>query len=404
VLPDYVIREAMPRTVVSQDLDAFVLLAGSTAWAARMTDIRDLAAAGRHAGQAARQRHALELAIERLRLAPHPVLTAAETLLHGMVAETVRQARTLKPTGRDRLIAALQAGLTGASTLIPLLHLMRTAALQRSRGFGVIFSGLEDGAPFDLLLRRDQVEAEVVCDVVSAEAGRGVHRGAWFRLADRVDPDLQTWLAAHPGRYLLKMTLPQGLREETTLAALHRRIQAMLRTRVRHDHDEAIVLRLDPLLLAGAQSDDMGLLSSLRREFGPEAHLSVTTAGTGVFVMAARAGQENEIASAIRKRLAQVAPARLTGTRPGILAMFVEDTDRGEWRGLRERLELEGETRQFLTDKAARGVVAVTFSSRIELFGMKEPDAAPDGELRFRNPGHPAARIAALAPAVLSSV
>jgi hypothetical protein len=231
-----------------------------------------------------------------------------------------------------------------------------------------------------------------------------VHRGAWFRLADRVDPDLQTWLAAHPGRYLLKMTLPQGLREETTLAALHRRIQAMLRTSARHDHDEAIVLRLDPLLLAGAQSDEMGLLSSLRREFGPEAHLSVTTAGAGVFVMAARSGQENEIASAIRKRLGEVAPARLTGTRPGILAMFVEDTDRGEWRGLREHLQLEGETRQFLTDKAARGVVAVTFSSRIELFGMKEPDAAPDGELRFRNPGHPAARMAALAPAVLSSV
>jgi hypothetical protein len=394
----------MPHTAALLNLDAFISLVGSTAWAARLSDIRSLAAAGPRAGQAARQRHALELAIERLRQTPHRPLSAAETQLHSMVAETVRQAKTLKAAGRKRLIAALQGGLTGSSTLIPLLHLMRTAALQRSRGFEVSFTGLEDGAPFDLLLRRDQIEAEVVCDVVSAEAGRGVHRGAWFRLADRVDPDLQTWLAAHPGRYLLKMTLPQGLREETTLAALHRRIQAMLRTSARHDHDEAIVLRLDPLLLAGAQSDEMGLLSSLRREFGPEAHLSVTTAGAGVFVMAARSGQENEIASAIRKRLGEVAPARLTGTRPGILAMFVEDTDRGEWRGLREHLQLEGETRQFLTDKAARGVVAVTFSSRIELFGMKEPDAAPDGELRFRNPGHPAARMAALAPAVLSSV
>jgi hypothetical protein len=303
-----------------------------------------------------------------------------------------------------RLADALRAAMTGSATLIPLLHLMRTAALQRSRGFQVSFPGLEQGASFDLLLRRDQIEAEVVCDVVSAEDGRGVRRGAWFRLADRVDPDLQTWLAAHPGRYLLKMTLPGGLREETSLAALHSRIQALLRTRSRQDHDEAIVLRLDPLLLAGAQSDETGLVSSLRREFGPEAHLSVTTAGGGVFVMAARAAQENGIAGAIRKRLADIAPARLTGTRPGILAMFVEDTDRVEWRGLRERLELERETRQFMTGKAAKGVVAVTFASRIELFGSKEDDAAPDGELRYRNPGHPAARISALAPAVLSSV
>jgi hypothetical protein len=120
--------------------------------------------------------------------------------------------------------------------------------------------------------------------------------------------------------------------------------------------------------------------------------------------MAARAGRENEVGSAVRRRLGVIAPARLTGTRPGILAMFVEDTDRVEWRGLRERLELEGEARQFLAHKHARPVIAVTCASRFELFGMSAPYAAEDGELRFRNPAHPAARATALAPAVLSSV
>ena len=65
---------------------------------------------------------------------------------------------------------------------------------------------------------------------------------------------------------------------------------------------------------------------------------------------------------------------------------------------------VEGETRQFLTLPEARRVVAVTCASRLELFGAGAPDAAPDGELRFRNPAHPAARTAALAPAVMSSV
>ena len=142
----------------------------------------------------------------------------------------------------------------------------------------------------------------------------------------------------------------------------------------------------------------------MRQEFGPEAQLSVVTDERGVFVVAARAGREDEIAAAIRRRLAVVAPSRLTGTRPGILAMFVDDVDRAEWRGLRERLELEGETRQFLTFPEARAVVAVTCTSRMELFGITGPDAAPDGELRFRNPAHPAARSAALAPAVISSL
>ena len=403
---------ATTQAATQKALDAFVALAGQRVWTTRLEEIRDLAVAGPRAGQAIRQRHAIELTIERMRRATQTPATLAERLLGTIVMETVALAKGLAPDGRRRLAGMAQSALTGESTLVPLFHLVRTAALQRSRGFKVTYAGLEDGAPFDLLLRRDQIEAEVACDVTSAEEGRGVHRGAWFRLADRIDPDLQTWLSAHPGRYLLKMTLPRGLRgglcdpadQGDSLAELHRRIRAMLETHTRHDHDEAIVLRLDPLLLAGAQADDTGLMPSLRREFGPEAHLSVTTAGRGVFVMAARAGRENDIAAAIRKRMAGFAPTRLTGDRPGILAIFVEDIDRAEWRGLRDRLELEGEARQFLTRPEARPVVAVTFSSRLELFGVKAPDAAVDGEVRFRNPGHPAARAAALAPAILSSV
>ncbi len=203
------------------------------------------------------------------------------------------------------------------------------------------------------------------------------------------------------------MTLPRGLRDsegDGLLAALHARITAMLEQSRRADHDEAAVLRLDPLMLAAAQADELGLMPRLRREFGPEAHLSVTAAGGGVFVMAARAGQEDEVAAAIRRRLSVIAPARLSGKRPGILAMFIEDTDRPEWRSLRDKLELEGETRKFMTQPEARRVVAVTCSSRLELFGLPEPDSAPGGELRFRNPAHPAAKAPALAPAVLSSM
>jgi hypothetical protein len=354
----------------------------------------------------------VEHSLEKRRRQPDAKPSAADLLLARIAAEIAHIAAGLTSRGQERLVEQLRTGLSAQNTLIPVFHLARTAMLQRSRDFTVTFSGLEDGTPHDLLLTRDQIEAEVACDVVTAEEGRDVHRGAWFRLADRIDPDLQTWLAAHPGRYLLKMTLPLGLHgglddtepDSKTLSHLHQRIRAMLETSVRQDHDEAIVLRLDPLLLAGAQAEDMGLISSLRREFGPEAHLSVTTAGTGVFVMAARAGQENEVAVAIRRRLATLAPARLTGERPGILSVFVEDTDRLEWRGLRERLELEGEARQFMTNPAGRPVVAISFVSRLELFGVAEPDAAAGGELRFRNPNHPAAGFPALAPAVMSSV
>lgn len=389
-------------------LQAFVEGFGARAWSERLGELERAAASSTRLGRAVLQRHVVELTINRWRVAgrnrpPSP----AERRISSLAADASRLFDALPVPGRDRLRAQLREAATGDNTLIAPFHLMRIAALQRARGFDVAFTGLEDETSFDLLLHRSGQEAEVVCDVVSAEDGREVHRGAWTRLCDRVDPDLQAWLANHPGRYLLKMTLPQGLKnlpEGDALGALHSRITTMLSTMRRADHDEAAVLRLDPLMLAASQADELGLMPRLRSEFGPEAHLAVTTAERSLFVMAARAGQENEVAVAIRRRMAAVAPARLSGTRPGILAMFIEDTDKAEWRLLRERMDLEGEARQFLTNPGARAVVAVTCASRLEMFGMPAPDAAADGELRFRNPSHPAAKTAALAPAVTSSI
>ena len=381
---------------------------GKTIWAERLSALERAAAKPTRLGRATLQRHVVELTINRWRLAGrNRPPSVAERRIASLAADASRLFDALPGRSRDRLRNRLRAETEQDRTLIPTFHLLRTAALQRARGFDVSFAGLEDETEFDLLIHRDGHEAEVACDVVSAEDGRGVHRGAWSRLCDRVDPELQTWLASHPGRYLLKMTLPKGLKdlpEGDALGALHGRISAMLSSMRRADHDEAAVLRLDPLMLAAAQADELGLMPRLRNEFGPEAHLAVTAAGPALFVLAARAGQENEVAVAVRRRMTAIAPTRLTGTRPGILAMFVEDTDKTEWRLLRERMDLEGEARQFLTNPGARSVVAVTCASRLEMFGLPEPDAASGGELRFRNPSHPAAKTSALAPSVTSSL
>jgi len=396
-----------PGSVDTAALNAFVEAFGIRAWQDRLAELEAAASDGTRAGRAALQRHVIELTIERWRKRGHNrAPSEAELRITDLAADASRLFDELPGEGRDRLRDNLRLAAEASNTLIPTFHLLRTAAMQRARGFAVQFAGLEDDASFDLLLARDGQEAEVACDVVSAEEGRGVHRGAWSRLCDRIDPELQVWLANHPGRYLLKMTLPKGLKdlpEGDALGALHSRITTMLSSQRRADHDEAAVLRLDPLMLAAAQASELGLMPRLRSEFGPEAHLAVTTAERGLFVMAARAGNENEVAVAVRRRMAAIAPARLTGARPGILAMFVEDTDRTEWRLLRERLDLEGEARQFMTAPAARAVVAVSCSSRLEMFGLSSPDAAPGGELRFRNPAHPSAKAPALAPAVSSS-
>lgn len=382
---------------------AFVRLVGARFWSNRLATLAQRVQTGPLSGRAAQQRHALEFALAR---AADPANAAkagpAERRVLAFAQDAVRLARTLPAGPRARLRALLAEGLTGDATLIPLWHLLRSAALYRDRGFNVEFAGLAEGAPYDLRITRDGTIAEVVCETVSAEEGRPVHRGDWCALVDRVHPELQTWLAAHPGRYLLKVTLPEGLSGPGQAAELQSRIIALLAAQKRQDSSADAILKLDPLVLAGAQA--AALPQHLRAQFGPEAHLAVTShaAGGSVFVMAARAGRENAVADAVVARLRIAAETRLTGAAPGILSVFVEDLDRAEWRSLRETLELEGAVRRFFTTPSARGVVAAACATRMEMFGMAPPDAAPDGELRFRNPVHPAGKSAALAPAVTS--
>lgn len=379
---------------------ALIGLIGLARWQERLGELRQMAGGSGRVSRALTHRHAIEVALERLRRGQSAGVI--ERVVEARAGEAVALMAALKRDGRKRMTASIAASLRGDGTMMGLFHLMEVAARHRDRGFAVEFAGFAAGTPHDLTIRRGSSSAEVACDIVSAEEGRDVHRAAWLRLMDAVDPDLQTWLAQHPGRYLLKLTLNQGLkREDASLPAMHGRIRNLLSSHQRSDQDAAAILRLDPLMFAAAQADEAGLMPSLRREFGHEAHLAVMTGSGGVCVLAARAGREDAVASAIRRRMASIAPARFSGTSPGILAMLVEDTDPSEWRHLRDQLEIEGAARQFLTEPAARHVVAVSCLSRRELF-----EAEPDGtasELRFRNPGHPAAKSAELASAIVSS-
>lgn len=386
---------------------AFLALAGETVWSERMADLARRARPTSWRGRAAQQRHALELILSRLAKpeAHGKPPGVAERVLLGLARDAVALSDTLPAEPRERLRAQLLEGLTGEATLIPLFHLLREAARQRARGFEVRFTGLTDGTPHDLLLLRDGVEAELACETVSAEEGRPVLRGDWCALMDGINPGLQTWLAAHPGRYLLKMTLPEGIQGPEQLAELQRRVSALLEAEKRQDASAAAVLKLDPLVLAGAQMAARGdLPGRLRAQFGPDAHLAVTgdaSAGS-LFVMAAQAGQSNAVPDAVVRRLAMAAGQRLTGSRPGILSVFLEDVERQEWQRLRESLHMEGAVRRFFTTGAGRPLAAVSCVTRLEMFGAQPPGAVEGGELRFRNPVHPAAGCAVLAPAIAS--
>ena len=128
-------------------LDAFVALVGETRWRKRIVEISRSTEQGPRAGKAILQRHVSELAIERLRRRLNREPTAAERRIAALAADAARLAETLPADGRDRLLDLLRASTRDQATLIPLLHLLRTAALQRARGFDVQFTGWKTARP-----------------------------------------------------------------------------------------------------------------------------------------------------------------------------------------------------------------------------------------------------------------
>ena len=82
----------------------------------RLTEIRDLAASGPRAGQAIRQRHGVELSLEKLRRQPAAEPSAADVLLGRIAAEIPRIAASLTPRGRERLIERLRSRPESART------------------------------------------------------------------------------------------------------------------------------------------------------------------------------------------------------------------------------------------------------------------------------------------------
>ncbi len=95
-----VMQPAMPFSTEAlgpAGLSPLMALIGARRWRDRLTEIRDLAASGRRAGQALRQRHGVELTLEKLRRDPGAMPSTTEALLGQYAAEIPRIVAELSP-------------------------------------------------------------------------------------------------------------------------------------------------------------------------------------------------------------------------------------------------------------------------------------------------------------------
>ena len=265
-----------------------------------------------------------------------------------------------------RLRDEILAGLTGEATLVPLFHLLRTAACCADAASRCASTAWRRRPLRPAGGTRGRGDGGRLRNGL----GRGGPKGEPWRLVDAggPHPSRTADLAGRASRPLPAEDDPaRGPRRagpDRRTARAHQRAARGRAAAGRGQPGRAQARPADAGRRAAASDRPGGLPARLRAQFGPEAHLAVTTApgSNSVFVMAARASQENEVAAAVCRRLENAATDRLSGRHPGILAVFLEDLDRTEWRVLREKLELEGAVRRFLTTGGAargRGVLRV---------------------------------------------
>ena len=154
-------------------IQEFIDLLGADRWAARVRSIERRGTLGPRAGKAILQRHAVECALERLRRGIR-TSTVAERHIGTLAAEAVALAESLSAAGRACFVTQLRHALDDDHTLVLPFHVLRTALIHRARGFEVHFAGWEDGASFDLLLRRERRNSRFTVGTVNWRLPRPV--------------------------------------------------------------------------------------------------------------------------------------------------------------------------------------------------------------------------------------
>ncbi len=395
--PLHEMRTRTPRGAMRR----FMGVVGRRAWTARMRSLEAHIAGQPALRHVVQRRHLLEMAFDqldrRVRRAgpdrPLPPQYAALAEIAGLVGDT---AEALNAKGEKALKARLAAALEDGGALSAALHPFAVARRFLQLGFSVSFPDLEDKAPYDLLVEKDGTAAEVVCVAVASDAGRSVDSADWSRLVGEIDGAMQAYVDGRPGRYVLKLSLPEGLAGDTGIADIRDAVVELLADNQRSARAESVVMKLDPLNLGSDPISQDDLHQVLRAQFGPAASLAIGMFGDSAFAIAGRSGKPDDIARGVLDQLVDV-PRRFGGDRPGLLFTLVDDVSAVEWTSLRDRMELEVAGRELLNRAENAPVHSVAFVSVADMVTEGPPGFARHRSLCVLNPKHPQARAADLA-------
>ncbi|MFT3897189.1 MAG: hypothetical protein QM719_05770 [Thermomonas sp.] len=237
----------------------------------------------------------------------------------------------LGPRGRHTLEGRL-IGATRAETGFAALFLeLDLACRLMDAGYDVDFPDLEGTDQYDLVFRRGDVVCEIECKSLSADAGRKIHRKDFYRFMEAIRPAL-THRVGHFDvlvvslRDRLSSTLvdQRQLREDVIETLQGKAPSEIVRADYRLERN-GFSERL-PNLKFG---DEQAVYKECTNAFGPNLHISGTSASDGGCLLVMRSEKEDDTSKPLLEAMRK-ASSQFSGNRPCFIAIQFQEIKPGE--------------------------------------------------------------------------
>ena len=191
-------------------------------------------------------------------------------------------------------------------------------------GFEVNFSDMEATAQFDLAFSRDNFLGEVECKSLSADAGRQIHRKAFYRFMEALSSALEAQRALRQPEVLLITLdgrLSSNILDQAPLRAATRTvIEDRTQTIYGGDGFEVERRAFDPAHFGASVADTKAFYLACSATFGPNAHIAGGLTEDSGCLVVMRSKREDEISKPMLEAMRK-ASGQFSGQRPAFIAI-----------------------------------------------------------------------------------
>jgi hypothetical protein len=203
--------------------ERFLQIAGAPLWTHRIEWIKKQCQRNPLLKDCYNEYHNLEIQFDGLRRqwvrtgrVPTDVKDPARYKLYAFLTQFMRVHERLSPRGQNRLCGMLVDGLKDSRKkgLLSLQQEMTTSAHLLRLGFDVDFVDLEGAGRCDFVLRRDGIELDAECKMVSCDIGRKIPRVIAIEVLHRIQKEIEQTADRISGGRCLYVRIPDRLEAE----------------------------------------------------------------------------------------------------------------------------------------------------------------------------------------------